>query len=81
MWIVLRERLLLIFWILHLPISDSVPLYANKTRIAQNTENKWNSCLNPFQSSVAFHIETSHLICIANQVRFLYVMQRWGKIV
>ena len=73
MWIVLRERLLLIFWILHLPISDSVPFYASKTRIAQNNENKWNSCLNPFQPSVAFYIETSHLICIANEVRGFYM--------
>ena len=28
---------------------------------------------NPFQSSVAFHIETSHLICIANQMTGVYM--------
>ena len=29
--------------------------------------------LNPFQSSAGFHIETSHLICIANQVTGFYM--------
>ena len=28
---------------------------------------------NPFQPSVAFHIETSHLICIANQMTGSYM--------
>ena len=34
----------------------------------------WRTCLNPFQPSVAFHIEASHLICTANQ------MQHWVEI-
>ena len=29
--------------------------------------------LNPFQPSVAFHIETSHLICRANQMSRFYM--------
>ena len=34
-----------------------------------------------FQSSVVFHIETSHLISCANQVtNFLYEMQHWTVI-
>ena len=28
---------------------------------------------NPFQPRVAFHIETSHLICIANQMTGFYM--------
>ena len=31
---------------------------------------KW---VNPFQPSVAFHIETSHLICNANQMTGFYI--------
>ena len=31
------------------------------------------SCVNPFQSSVAFHIKTSHLICTVNQMNGFYM--------
>ena len=34
--------------------------------------------LNPFQSIVAFHIETSHLICSANQMIDLYIKCNTG---
>ena len=38
---------------------------------------------NPFQSSVAFHMETSHLICSANQITVFYVKRntrlKWVK--
>ena len=73
MCIVSWERLLLVFWIFHLTIVDSVPLYVSNTEIAQNTEIKWNCCLNPFQPSVEFHIEISHLICTANQITGFYM--------
>ena len=31
------------------------------------------SIVNLFQSSVAFHVETSHLICTANQINGFYI--------
>ena len=34
---------------------------------------EYQSWCNPLQSSVAFHIETSHLICIANQMTVFYI--------
>ena len=33
---------------------------------------------NPFQPIVAFHIETSHLICIANQMTGFYMKYNTG---
>ena len=36
--------------------------------------NFFNKVFNPFQPSVAFLLETSHLICW-----FLYVMQHWAE--
>ena len=39
-----------------------------------------NNGLNQFQSSVAFHIETSHLICSANQMNGFYIKcNTWMK--
>ena len=35
--------------------------------------------LQPCEPSIAFHIETSHLICNANQVTVLYGMQHWAE--
>ena len=32
----------------------------------------------PFQSSVAIHIETSHLICIANEITGFYMESNTG---
>ena len=34
---------------------------------------------NPFQSSVAFHIETIYLICYSSNDWFLYKMQQWAE--
>ena len=40
--------------------------------------------LNPFQARVTFHIETSHLICIANQMTGVYMKYntglKWGRL-
>ena len=33
---------------------------------------------NPFQPSIAFHIETSHLFCRANQVTGFYIKHNTG---
>lgn len=33
--------------------------------------------INPFQPVVAFHIETSHLICAANQMIGFYMELKW----
>ena len=33
----------------------------------------WRGKGNPFQSSVAFHVETSHLICSTNQMTGFYM--------
>ena len=38
-----------------------------------------SSFFNPFQPSVAFHIETSHLICTANQMTGFYVKCNFGN--
>ena len=38
----------------------------------------FNSLFNPFQPSVAFHIETSHLICTANQMTGFYLECKTG---
>ena len=35
-------------------------------------------CFSPFQSSVAFHIETSHLICNANQMIGFFMKCKTG---
>ena len=35
--------------------------------------------LNPVQPRVAFHIETSHLICTANQMTGFYEIQHWTE--
>ena len=39
---------------------------------------------NPFQQIVTFHVETSHLICTANQMTGFYVKfntrLKWGKL-
>ena len=40
--------------------------------IKGNIDLRW---VNPFQSSAAFHIETTHLICTANYDWFLHEMQ------
>ena len=37
-----------------------------------------NIDLNPFQSSVAFHIETSHSTCTANQMTGFYMKCNTG---
>ena len=34
--------------------------------------------INPFQPSVAFHIETSHLICIASKMTGFYIKCNTG---
>ena len=34
--------------------------------------------VNPFQSNVAFHIETSHLICTTNQKTGFYLKYNTG---
>ena len=34
--------------------------------------------VNPFQPSVRFHIETSHLICTANQMTGFYIVCNTG---
>ena len=43
-----------------------------------------NYHINPFQPSVAFHIETCHLICSANQMTGLYIKcntgLKWTKV-
>ena len=39
---------------------------------------KWFRLFNPFQSSVAFHIETSDLTCIANQMTGFYMRWKTG---
>ena len=49
-----------------------------------DTENElWPEMGYPFQASVAFHIETSHLICIANQMTGFYMKRnaelKWVK--
>ena len=38
----------------------------------------YNILFNPFQPSVAFHIETSHLICCANQMTGFYMKRNTG---
>ena len=37
--------------------------------------------INPFQPSVAFHMETSHLISIANQMTGFYIECNWINLV
>ena len=37
-----------------------------------------HSFMNPFESSVAFHLEISHLICSANQITGFYTKYNTG---
>ena len=46
---------------------------ANALEMFQKCSQKDNMQLNSFQSSVVFHIETSHLICPANQITGFYM--------
>ena len=38
----------------------------------------FTALVNPFQPSVAFHIEASHLICSANQIIGFYMKRNTG---
>ena len=47
-----------------------------RTYMEQQSRNYWfriKVYINPIQSSFAFHIETSHLICSANQMNDFYM--------
>ena len=54
----------------------------NRTKPGAFTDDEFvhTKFVNPFQSSVVFRIETSHSICIANRMTFLYEMQHWAEI-
>ena len=47
-------------------ILDKVQIFTTQKL---NLSYKDCDCINPFQTSVAFHIETSHLICYVNEYR------------
>ena len=44
--------------------------------MSYNNQNKSRS--NQFQPSVAFHMETNHLICIANQITGFFMERNGG---
>ena len=58
------------------PPSVSSPEKTHPNRVNIHSHYRFNICtmnLNPFQSSVVFQIETSHLICIGNQITGFYI--------
>ena len=65
------------WWRLELTFTMSIFL-----GIFQNFSEKifWTASINPFQPSVAFHIEASHLFCSAKQMTGFYIKQNtWLK--
>ena len=41
--------------------------------ISEGNKNVYLNSFNPFQTSISFHIETSHLICTVNQMFGFYM--------
>ena len=64
-------------------LSDSQSLKNESKRIINFLKSKNNQiitvlCINPFQSSVAFNIETSNLFCSAKQMTGFYIKRKTG---
>ena len=52
-------------------------VWTSKCRLGRSFKDR-ESKLNPFKPSVVFHIETSHLICTANQLTGFYMKSSTG---
>ena len=61
-----------------LPSSNMVELVSRSTLFNFSELEDSTSPFNPFQPSVAFHIETNHLICLGNQMTGFYVKCNTG---
>ena len=54
------------------------PIFFDSFRVAKYFLQSFRSSINSFQSSFAFHIETSHLFCSAKQKPGFYMKQNIG---
>ena len=55
-------------------LGDLTVPYEN-IRTSLRYKNSGNEMVNPFQPNFAYHIETSYLICIANQMTVFYMLR------
>ena len=67
----LKCKIILYFKNIKMLCHSEVRLFINN--ITRTLFNFWSFCLNQIQPSVAFHIQTSHLICYVNQMTDFYM--------